>query len=293
MRDKYDFKGKNIVITGASEGLGFETAKNFLKKNANLIICSSNKKKLSNAEIKLKKYKSDYQKLNIFKVDVSNAEQISNFIVLCKKKLKSIDVFINNAGVYGPIGPFEKNDWNEWTRAININLLGPILFTKLIIPILKKQKRGKIIQLSGGGATNPMPNFSSYAVSKTGIVRFVESISYELKNYNIDINAIAPGVLKTKMLEQVLNKRKDIVGKVYYEKLKIFKKNNQNHFVKPIDLINFLSSPDSDGISGKIISAIWDNYKKWPKYKNKIQYSDIYVLRRTVGKEKKFKIGDK
>ena len=138
-----------------------------------------------------------------------------------------------------------------------------------------------------------MPNFSSYAVSKTGIVRFVETMSYELKGYGIYINAVAPGALNTKMLDQVLGSNPEKVGNEFYNRSVKQKENGGAGFQKGIDLINFLISDAGDKITGKLISAQWDNFEKWPDNIVKVTESDVYTLRRIVGKDRKLDWGDK
>ena len=91
---------------------------------------------------------------------------------------------------------------------------------KEFLPYMKKNKKGKIIQISGGGATNPMPNISSYAASKSAIVRFMETLAIELKEYRIDVNSVAPGALNTDMLEQILKAGLKVVGNNFYNKCK-------------------------------------------------------------------------
>ena len=153
--------------------------------------------------------------------------------------------------------------------------------------------KGKIIQLSGGGAASPLPLISSYAVSKAAIVRFVENLSEEVKNYNIDINAIAPGPLNTGMLKEVLKAGPQKVGKEFYKKSLKQKETGGTPFSKVCELILFLGSKYSDGIRGKLISALWDDWKNWVNYKQLLQNSDAYTLRRIVGKDRGFEWGDK
>ena len=101
-------------------------------------------------------------------------------------------------------------------KTIETNLYGSINMNKIILPFLKKSKKGKIIQISGGGASGPFPHFSAYAISKIAIVRFVETISIELKKYNIDANCVAPGNLKTNIQRNVIKAGKKAVGNEYY-----------------------------------------------------------------------------
>ena len=285
---------KNIIITGGSDGFGFELVKNFILQNHNVITCARNNKKLKLAKQKIEKIKLNSEQIFIIsKVDISNINEAKKFIKLSKQKFKKVDILINNAGIIGDIGSFEKTEFKKWFKALEVNLFGSIYLIKFLLPHFKKQKKGKIIQLSGGGASRAMVNFTSYSVSKTAIVRFVENLSLELKKYNIDINAISPGPMYTNMIDEILKTKKNNVGtKNYNNNLKI-KKNNVDSYRKPIELVNFLISNKSDGISGKMISAIWDNYKIWPKYKNKINKKELYVLRRITGSMYKFKKGDK
>ena len=95
-------------------------------------------------------------------------------------------------------------DWGEWMRAIEINLYGSVLMCRAVSAVISEARRGKIVQLSGGGATNPLPRISAYAVSKAAIVRFVETLAEEVRDEHIDVNAIAPGALNTRMLDEVL-----------------------------------------------------------------------------------------
>ena len=212
----YNFKDKVVLVTGSSVGLGYEIAKSYLKSGANLIICSKNYKKIRKAHKSLESIKKKSQKVFSLSVDVSKAQDVYKLIKFSIKKFKKIDILINNAAILGPKGHIEKINWKKWMKTIEVNLLGSVLLCKIIIPYFKKKNKGKIIQLSGGGAASPFPMFSSYAVSKAAIVRFVENLSEEVKNYNIDINAIAPGPLNTEMLKEVLKAGPQKVGKEFF-----------------------------------------------------------------------------
>ena len=106
-----------------------------------------------------------------------------------------LDIVVNNAGVYGPMGSIETIDWDEWVQAIAINLNGLVYCCRKAVEAFKPQRYGKIINLSGGGATNPLPGISAYAASKAAVVRFTETLALEVKEFGIDVNAVAPGAL--------------------------------------------------------------------------------------------------
>ncbi len=291
MRNNNYFKNKTFFITGANQGLGFEIAKYFAKKGANLIICARNKKKLDLAK-KFLTNLSHYGIVKSYQLDISDYAKVDIFFSKILRKNK-IDILINNAGVYGPKGKSEEISWKLWKNTININLLGSIYIINKFIKYFKKQKHGKIIQIAGGGAASFFPFFSPYAVSKAGLVRFVENISKEVENKNIFINAIAPGPINTRMLDEVLQAGPHKVGKDFYYNAIRQKKEGGTDIQKIISLVEYLSHKKSDGISGKLISVLWDN---WNTFHNKIDIlknSDVGTLRRVTGRDRKLKFFDR
>ncbi len=275
---------KVAIITGASRGIGFEISKDFLKNGFNISICSRNNKDLISAKKRLEKFNKKKKKILIKKVDVSKKADVKKFISFTYKNYKKIDVLVNNAGVYGPMGRIDKINVDKWKSALDTNLLGSFYLIYYALPILKKNKRSKVIQLSGGGATKPTPYINCYGASKAGVVRFVESISIELKKFKIDINSVAPGAINTSMLNDVIKSGPNVVGKKIYENALKQKKDGGASVKNCLELISFLASKKSNGITGRLISAIWDNWKELPKIKKKLINKDVYTLRRMIGK---------
>jgi NAD(P)-dependent dehydrogenase (short-subunit alcohol dehydrogenase family) len=284
---------KVAIITGASEGLGFEIAKKFIFEGANITICSRNKKNLKLAKESLIKILHSNQRILVVPADVSKQSDVKKIINLTIKKFGKCNILVNNAGIYGPKGKIENINWKDWKKTIEINLFGSILMCKNLIKYFKKKKYGKIIQLSGGGATNPLPNLSAYATSKAAIVRFMETLALEVRDFNIDINSIAPGALNTKMLDEVIKSGPNKVGSDFYRRALKQIKTGGTSLNYGADLAVFLASSESDGISGRLISAVWDNWKEWPKHINKLSNSDVYTLRRIIGRDRGFSWGDK
>lgn len=290
-KNSHNFNKQVVIVTGASRGIGFEVAKKFTVNGADLVICSKNINRLKKSFNKLVKLKKKTQKIFYLKIDVSSQKQIKKLIKFTIIKFKKIDVLINNAGIYGPKGNIESINWKEWKRTIEVNLFGSIMLCKEIIPHFKKRNKGKIIQLSGGGAAAPLPRVTGYAVSKVGIVRFIECLSEEIKNYKIDINAVAPGTINTKMLDEILKAGPKKVGSRAYKKSLQQKKDGGSSLEDACNLILFLSSKYSDGISGKLISAIWDDWKIFPKFKKQLSNSDLFSIRRIIPRDRKIKWG--
>jgi len=275
-------QGRTAIITGASQGLGLEIATQYVAAGASVIICARDEGMLSKAADVLKRSASNDQVISHIVADVAESEAVDALIDFAIDRMGRIDILVNNAGIYGPKGPTDSVDWAQWVQAINVNLLGSVLMCRAVITHMKRQGYGKIVQLSGGGATNPLPNLSSYAVSKAGIVRFIETLAIEAAEYAIDANAIAPGALNTRMLDEILVSDPEAVGKEFYERALQQKASGGAGLEKGARLAVFLGSADSDGITGKLISAIWDPWEELDRYKANLEDSDIYTLRRIV-----------
>jgi NAD(P)-dependent dehydrogenase (short-subunit alcohol dehydrogenase family) len=198
---------------------------------------------------------------------------------------------VNNAGVYGPKGPIETVDWEEWTRAMAVNVYGSILPVRALIPHLRARGGGKVVQLSGGGATSPLPGLSSYAASKAAIVRFAETLALELADDNVDVNAIAPGALNTRLLDEVLEAGPEAVGEDFYRRSLDQQKTGGTPLELGAELAVWLGSSASDGITGRLLSAKWDPWRDLPEHRADLD-SDVYTLRRIVPADRGFDWGD-
>ena len=279
-------KDRNALITGASQGLGKAIAEQFLREGANVVICARDEKTLATTRAELQKLAGPGQKILAKTCDVSSEEQVEALVSFALQELGSVHVLVNNAGIYGPMGPTETIPWKEWTRSLEINLYGVLLPTRVLIPHFKKAASGKIIILSGGGATNPLPNISSYAAAKAAVVRLMETLAEELKPYRIDVNAIAPGALNTRFLDEVLASGKETVGEAFYARALKQRETGGVPLEKGARLCVYLASSQSDGITGKLISAQWDPWEKLHEFKDELLKSDIYTLRRIVPKDR-------
>ncbi|HEY4415300.1 MAG TPA: SDR family oxidoreductase [Verrucomicrobiae bacterium] len=278
-------KNLNALITGSSQGLGRTIAEHFLREGANVMLCARSEKDLMAARAELAK-QFPAQKVVAQTCDVADEVQVNSLVALALKELGSLQALVLNAGIYGPMGPTESVSLDEWRRALDINLFGVLLPSRAVIPHFKESGRGKIVVLSGGGATNPLPNISAYAASKAAVVRLMETLSEELKGFHIDVNAIAPGALATRLVDEVLAAGADKVGAAFFEKNKTWKEKGAVPLELGANLAVYLASSESDGITGKLISAQWDPWKDLQKYRDTLAKSDIYCLRRIVPEDR-------
>jgi NAD(P)-dependent dehydrogenase (short-subunit alcohol dehydrogenase family) len=275
-----NFLGKKVVITGASLGLGRALAQGFVREGAHVLLCARNAEPLEKTACELKSETQPGQKILWYACDVSDEQQAHELAATALRELGGCDVLVNNAGVLGSVGPLEEVPWSEWKRAVEINLHGTVLPCRAFIPMMKQQARGKIINLSGGGATSPRPFFSAYAAAKTAVVRVTEILAEELRPFHIEVNAIAPGALHTRLTEQGLEAGPDKMGQPAYDDMLRIAQGGGNPPEQAVALTFFLASPASDGISGRLISARWDAWRELAAHRDEL--GDIYTLRRIV-----------
>ena len=277
---------KVAVVTGGSRGLGLEIAGHYLRAGANVAICAREQSVLAEAHRRLTAAAGEGQVVLALVADVSKEADIARVIAATLERLDRLDVLVNNAGVYGPMGPVEEVDWAAWLRAVEINLLGSVLACRAVLPHFKAQRGGKIIQISGGGATQPLPMRSAYAASKAAVIRFIETLAEEVRALHIDVNAIAPGALNTRLLEEVLQAGPEKVGVEHYERALEQLRSGGEPPGRAAELAVFLASSLSDGITGKLISAVWDPWESLGEHRGDLIRSDIYTLRRIVPEDR-------
>jgi len=220
------------------------------------------------------------------RADVSSEADVGRLAEVIKKQFGKLDILVSNAGVYGPKGAVDEVSWSDWSQAISINLLGTVLCCRAFLPLLRHATRGKILLVSGGGATKPLPFLSAYAASKAAVVRFGETLAEELRDAGIDVNSIAPGALNTRLLEEVLSAGPEKVGQSFYEASLRQKESGGTPPERGAELCVYLASSESDGITGKLISAVWDPWTDFAAHRQDLQKTDVFTLRRIVPRER-------
>jgi NAD(P)-dependent dehydrogenase (short-subunit alcohol dehydrogenase family) len=289
-RDK--LSGCTAIVTGANRGLGLEIARRFVAEGADVALGARDAALLEN-EAGALAGASHGRKVIWRCLDVVSPVDTAAFAEWAIAELGSVDVLVNNAAVYGPMGDVDTVDWDLWVGAIHVNLMGSVLMCRAILPHMKQRRRGKIVQLSGGGATNPLPGISAYACSKAAIVRFAETLALETQPFGIEVNSIAPGALNTRMLDEVIEAGPDRVGQGFYDRALEQMRQGGIPLDKGAELALFLASKASNGITGRLISAVWDRYEEWPRHIEALSKSDLYTLRRIAGRDRGQDWGDR
>jgi NAD(P)-dependent dehydrogenase (short-subunit alcohol dehydrogenase family) len=283
--------GRSALITGASQGLGLEIAQAYVAEGAGVFLCARDGDALGAAAERIAGDAADGAEVGFQAGDVSNPGAVSSLVSAATERFPGLSILVSNAGVYGPMGPIEEVDWNAWVHAVEINLFGSVLLAREIIPQLRSVGSGKVIQISGGGATQPLEGLSSYAASKAAVVRFMETLALELGRDHIDVNEIAPGAMNTRMLDELLAAGPEAVGEAFYAKAIQQRDSGGTSPAKGAELAVWLGSEASDGVTGKLLSAVWDPYREFDDHREELA-TDIYTLRRIVPGDRGMDWGD-
>lgn len=268
---------KVAIITGGARGIGKAIATLFAQEGARVVIVSRTATEINDTVDDIRN--KGGEAIGIVG-DISRWNDVQEVIDKSISAFSTIDILVNNAGVQKPIGTFKDINMDEWIRNFQINFFATALCCKAVLPVMIKKKSGRIINLSGGGSTSPRVNFSAYGVAKTAIVRFTETLAEEVKDYNIQINAIAPGAVNTKMLIEVLDAG-EAAGQKELEEANIRAEKGGTPPELAAELALFLASDKSNGLTGRLISAVWDDWKNFNKNTiDQIMKSDKYTLRR-------------
>jgi NAD(P)-dependent dehydrogenase (short-subunit alcohol dehydrogenase family) len=277
--------GRSIIITGANQGLGREIARQAVAEGAHVLLCARNAALLEQTRAALAAEAGGEQRVTAITADVSKEEDVARLFATAAD-LPPLTGLVNNAGIYGPKGPVADVDWQQWREAIEINLMGTVLPCRHAVPLFRAAGYGKIVNLSGGGATAPLPNLSAYAASKAAVVRFTETLAEENKGSGIDVNSVAPGALNTRLLDEVLEAGPEKVGADFYRRALKQKQDGGAPLERGAGLCVFLLSAASDGITGRLISAVWDRWEEFPSRKDQLAGTDVYTLRRIVARDR-------
>ena len=272
--------GETAFITGAGRGIGEATARAFARAGANLVL-------LARTQGDIERVAAEIRPLGVKALpvvaDVSCHGNVREAVEAALAECGRIDVLVNCAGIYGPIGPLVENEMDAWVQTVQINVMGTVYCLHEILPHMISRRKGVVINLSGGGAVSAFPRFSAYSTSKAAVVRLTETIAEEVKEFNIRVNAIAPGAVNTRLLDQVLEAGEK-AGKEFYARARQQKEKGGTPPEIGAELALFLASPLAEGITGRIISAVWDDWKSLPDRAEQLRNSSMFTLRRIDGR---------
>jgi len=242
--------GQKVLITAAASGIGLEIARAFSSAGATVFITDINEQAIEAA-------KQEIPGLLATLCNNGKRADIEKMVPTAVEALGGLDVLVNNAGISGPTAPVEEMDPDKWEEVMTIDLVGTFNVTRLAIPHLKKSSAGSIIMMSSLGGRFGYPNRSPYNVAKAGLIGFAKTLSIELGDHKIRSNAIAPGAVGGRRIENVLQGRAKAEGKsVEEERASMLSIQALKQFVDPKDIASlcvFLTSDAGKSISGQVI----------------------------------------
>jgi len=241
---------QRVLITAGASGIGKEIASAYAAIGAQVCVCDIDEKALDTAA-------KEISGLKTIVCDVSKRDDIKRMVTASIEALGGLDVLVNNAGIAGPTAPVEDADPDQWEAVMTVDVIGTFHVTRLCIPHLKKSAAGSIVVMSSLGGRFGYPNRSAYCTAKMGLIGFTKTLSRELGQYNIRVNAIAPGAVAGERIELVLQGRASAEHMTLgEERAAAMGIQSLKRFVDPKDiaaLILFLTSDAGKSISGQVL----------------------------------------
>lgn len=241
-------KDKVAIITGAGQGLGAAYARKFCEEGARVVIADISKEKLQTVakEIAAAGYEAFALKMDVS--DETDAERLASQAI---ERYGRIDVLVNNAAVFSKIQtkPIEEISLDEWDQLMSVNLRGLFLCSKAVIPQMKAQNQGKIINISSATVFMGKPYYIHYVTSKAGVIGFTRALAREVGDWNIQVNCLTPGYTETEVPRATTTpeQKKAIISRQCIKRIGI-----------PNDLLGimvFLASDESDFMSGQTVNV--------------------------------------
>jgi NAD(P)-dependent dehydrogenase (short-subunit alcohol dehydrogenase family) len=271
-----ELQSKVCLIAGASGAVGTAVAERFAREGARLAITYHSQRPV---ELRAKLGTLSGASIPDFALDVSSWPSVLQVISSVHSQLGRIDAVVNCTGKYGPIGPTHSVAVEEWADAIQANLIGAFHVVHAVLPVMLAQLSGSIIHFSGGGGAYGRPYFTAYGASKAALVRFTESVAAEVSESNVRLNAIAPGAVKSRMWEQ-LRHAGAAAGERARKELEEMDAHGGVGPERAAALAVFLASDRSKDVSGRLISAVHDDWEHLERDLPKLQQSEAWTLRR-------------
>lgn len=270
-----DLQNKVCLIAGASGAIGGAVARRFYQEGAQLALTYRTEQSKGLEE----ELSGGERPASFYALDITNWDQVQATVRRVEKEYSGIDVLVNCSGIIGPIGRFEDSDPLKWNRALEVNLTGSVYLARAVLPVLRRRGHGKIIFFSGGGAAYARPYFTAYSAAKAALVRFTESLAQEVVDADIQVNAVAPGAIKSRMWDE-MRAAGGAGGTKLLDELRKMDETGGASVDRAAALTAFLASDRSNQVTGRLVSAVWDDWENLEEHAEKLAASEAWTLRR-------------
>jgi NAD(P)-dependent dehydrogenase (short-subunit alcohol dehydrogenase family) len=266
-------EGKSVLITGAGRGIGKRLAMGFAQAGARVGLLARSQAELDLAKLEIEQAGSNALRI---RADVRDLEQMTAAVDRMRVVFGNLDVLVASAAVPGPIGPLLSTKPKAWAETIEVNLVGAVNSCRAALPPMLERRSGKILVIVGGGSGHARPNFSAYAASKAGLVRFAECLAEEVSDRNVQVNCLSPGDSYTHMTDEVLHAGEERAGPKEIEDAERVRITGGVSPEKQIQLALFLASDHSNHITGKLMHVNDD----WRRFERENMKPELFTLRR-------------
>ncbi|MBI3555557.1 MAG: SDR family oxidoreductase [Deltaproteobacteria bacterium] len=268
---------KRVLVTGAGRGIGRAIALALVQEGYLVSGCARTRSELEETAA------LSQNQIRTAQIDVSQPGQVEQWIAKETSSANDPWGLVTAAGIHGAIGPFLDTQWEEWKSATEVNLYGTAIAVQSFARELVRRKTpGRIVLLSGGGATRAIENMTAYCASKSAVVRFGETMAEELRPFGISVNSIAPGAVNTALTQTIVQAGPEKSGKALYESALKQTRGPGVPVDKAASLVSYLMSEVSAPVSGRLIAAVWDDWAHLHENKTILESSDYYKLRRHI-----------
>ena len=265
--------GQVAIVTGGGRGIGRAIAQALALAGAAVTVAARSAEQLTDT---VRLIEQAGGRALALVTDVTQPQAVAQMVEATEHQLGAVDLLVNNAGITGPIGPLWEVDPDEWWGVVAVHLRGTFLCTRAVLARMIPRRQGRIINVVGGGAARPRPMVSGYGCAKAAIVRMTDSLAVETRAYNIPIFAIYPGLVRTTIMEEVLQSE---AGQRWMPEARKWVEDDR--FVPPEragQLVVFLAAGHGDGLSGRCLYVHYD-VAALAQRAEAIQRDDLYALR--------------
>jgi NAD(P)-dependent dehydrogenase (short-subunit alcohol dehydrogenase family) len=272
MMAEHNLSGQTGIVTGAARGLGRAFALGLAQAGMAVAVIDRRENELHQT---LKLLEEKGAKAAAFVADVSQPDQVPGLVRSVEQKLGPIDLLVNNAALAGPAGPTWERDPEAWWRCQEVNLRGPFLCCHAVLPGMIARRKGRIVNIASAAGTVSVPYLSAYVTSKAALIRFTETLAFEVRPHGVSVFAVHPGAVQTPMNQELLA----TAGKQWLPWLEYVFQQGQDQTPEPgANLVLFLASGKADSLSGRLF-MVPDDPLELIGREEEIRQKDLYTLR--------------
>jgi NAD(P)-dependent dehydrogenase (short-subunit alcohol dehydrogenase family) len=263
--------GQVALVTGAGRGVGRAIALALADAGAAVAVCARSEDQLARVAAEISDRRG---RALAIRCDVARRQEVEGMIAAIDAAMGSVDLLVNNAGQFGPVGPLAATDRDDWWQALEVNLRGPVYCARAVLPGMLARGHGRIVNVSTSAGLTAIPMLSAYAVSKTALYRLSENLAAETRGHGITVFAISPGLVRTAMSESALSCGEPMIEQWFRD---AFARDEEVPDEVPATLVVFLASGAADVLSGRII-RVSDDVARMVARAAEIQERGLYVL---------------